>query len=263
VRETYDQDTGEEPNGEPNTEPGDIILAQISVVLVPVGPGGQEGPVACVESVFDTGYDARKVVTCTFNGVPVNTYTVEVTVNGGYYAGSGEDVLVVYDPSLGYATGGGEFYWPGTESTDNGYAGDLTNFAFTMEYNKKGTNVKGSLLLIRHTDDGPIYRVKSNALYGLALGLVDDGDTYRWASFSGKCTYLEAGWTEALGNHEFTVYVEDHNDLTELDELGDGIDRFWIEVRDRQNNVIIVISMDPEAPDNAVTIVEGSIFVPH
>jgi hypothetical protein len=48
--------------------------------------------------------------------VPVNTYTVEVTVGGGYYTGGNEGVLVVYDPSPGFPTGGGWFYWPGTEA---------------------------------------------------------------------------------------------------------------------------------------------------
>jgi len=28
-----------------------------------------------------------------------------------HYAGGGEDVLLVYDPSLGFATGDGWFYW--------------------------------------------------------------------------------------------------------------------------------------------------------
>jgi hypothetical protein len=46
-----------------------------------------------------------------------------------------------------------------------------------MKYNKKGNKVQGSFLLIRHIPDGTKYRVKSNAVDGLALG----GDDMRWA----------------------------------------------------------------------------------
>jgi hypothetical protein len=60
-----------------------------------------------------------------------------------------------------------------------------------MKYNKKGIKVQGNLLLIRHFGDDNIYRIRSNALYGLALG--EDKD-YGWATFSGKATYLELDW---------------------------------------------------------------------
>jgi hypothetical protein len=254
VREDYSQDTSQEPIGEPYTEPGDIHFAHVSVVLEPVGPGAQENPIACVESVFDTFYDARKNVTCSFNEVPLNTYTVVVTVNGGYYAGYAEDVLVVYDPSLGYTTGTGKFTWPIT--------GEDTHFGFTMEYNKKGKNVKGNLLLIRYRSENEFDRVKSNALDGLALGVNEENsDAFGWASFNGKCTYLEAGWVEPIGNQEFTVYVEDRNEFAI--ESGDYFDRFWIEIRDKDGNVIAVLSMDRDADKNAIKFADGNISVPH
>ena len=124
-----------------------------------------------------------------------------------------------------------------------------------MKYNKKGTNLQGSLLLIRHTQDG-IYRLKSNALNGLALGQPADG-SFGWASFSGKATYLEPGWEEALGNHEFIVYVEDH------DEPGSGADRFWIEVA--RDGLPQELSLAREATDNdhSVLLSGGNIVVPH
>lgn len=78
-----------------------------------------------------------------------------------------------------------------------------------------------------------------------------------WASFSGKCTYLEPGWSEPVGNHEFKVYVEDWG------EPGIGTDRFWIEVLDRDSNVVAVMSMDRDATDNAVELGGGNVAVPH
>jgi hypothetical protein len=229
-----------------NTAPGDINLASVSVTLQPVGPGS---PVtaACATTGAVTRFDYGAVleVKCDFSGLPVNAYVATVTVSGGYYTGSGEDSLVVYDPSLGFTTGGGMFYWPGTN--------DRTTFGYTMKYNKKATKVQGNLVLIRHLPDGSIYRLKSNAIDGLALG---EESSFGWASFSGKATYMEPGWLEAEGNYTFTAYVEDHG------EPGSS-DHFWIEVRDKDGNVVAALSMTPGASDNAVTLQGGNIVVPH
>lgn len=224
---------------------GDINLAEVSVSLVPVGPGPSV-TASCSRTVAGTGYDATLTLDCEFDNVGVNTYEVMVSVNGGYYIGSGENVLVVYDPSLGFTTGGGTFLWPGTD--------EKTNFGYTMKYNKKGAKVQGSLLLVRHLPDGTIYRVKSNALYGLSIG---EADTYGWASFSGKATYLEPGWLEPVGNHEFIVYVEDHN------EPENGADSFWIKVKGQDGKPIAATSLNDPPVDNKISLSGGNIVVPH
>jgi VCBS repeat-containing protein len=218
---------------------GDVGKATIAMSLVPVGPGS---PItgSCPGSPTGTGYEQVRAMTCTFDPVPVNTYTVEVTVTGGYYAGSSEDVFTVYDPDAGFATGGGWFEWPGT--------GDRTTFGFTMKYNKKGTSVQDSLLLIRHLPDGSLYRVESNALYGLAVGQTTDASgTYGWASFSGKSTYLEPGWFEPIGNQQFVVAVTDRN------EPGIGVDTFQIRMLDQPTLTL----------GEPVEISGGNIAVPH
>jgi hypothetical protein len=243
-------------NGEPY--PGDIGLADVTMILQPVGPGSSVNGICTSNVELNGGYDDLNIVTCTFENVEVNTYTLEVNIAGDYYTGSDEDVLVVYDPSLGFTTGGGWFYWPGTDDPGIGYLGDRTNFGYTMKYNKKGSKVQGSLLMISRLPNKTHYRIKSNALYGLALGETSvDDNVCGWASFSGKSTYLEPGWLEPEGNHEFLTYVEDCN------EPGTGVDRFWIEIHDRDGNVIDVISMPVEAYDNAKTIRGGNIVVPH
>ena len=43
----------------------------------------------------------------TLNNVPVNVYDVGISVGGNNYIGSGSTVLAVFDPSLGFVTGGG------------------------------------------------------------------------------------------------------------------------------------------------------------
>jgi hypothetical protein len=230
--------------------PGDIGTADVSMTLSPIGPG-QSATGACLTSATDPvsdGYTQAQTVVCTFDDLAVNTYSAAVTVNGGFYTGSAEDVLTVYDPSLGFTTGGGWFYWPGTD--------DRTNFGYTMKYGKQGKRVKGSLLLIRHlTDKSGKYRIKSNALEGLALG-EDSTIPMGWASFNGKNTYIEPGWEDAQGNYEFTVYVEDHNDT------GAGTDRLWIQARDKNDLVIDVMSMPRPASGNSILIEGGNIFVP-
>jgi VCBS repeat-containing protein len=232
---------------EGSAAPGDIGKTEVTMTLVPVGPGSSVNGVCLPGDVVGTGYDAVLAVTCTFADVEVNTYTAEAAVIGGYYVSPTiEDVVVVYDPSLGFTTGGGWFYWPGTT--------DKTNFGYTMKYNKKGQKVKGSLLLIRHLEDGSIFRVKSNALYGLALG---DGEGFGWATFSGKATYLEPGMPEPEGNHEFVLYVEDYG------EPGSGVDQVWLEMRDKAGIVIPALSMPRPAIVNSTTISGGNIVVPH
>jgi hypothetical protein len=233
--------------------PGDIKNAVATLTLVPVGPGSSES-VAC--SALNTppadtygGSGGILEVGCSFADVPVNTYQVMLEVgsagDGVYYRGTAEDVLTVFDPSLGFITGGGWFTWPGTD--------DRTNFGVNAKYNKKRTNIQGGLLLIRHLPDGTKYRVKSNALEGLSLG---DGGGFGWATFTGKNSYLEPGWLDAVGNHSFIIYVEDHG------EPGAGVDRLWIDVRDRDGNVV-TLSLPDDAVNNAVTIGGGNIAVPH
>jgi hypothetical protein len=228
---------------------GDLSLAVPQMLLTPVGPGGPESPDSCnAPAVAGTGYGQVMTYTCHFSGVPVNTYSVDVKVDGGYYAGENDDVFTVFDPSLGFTTGGGWFYWPGTQ--------DKTNFGYTMKYNKKWTNLQGSLLLIRHvagSTTGEKYRIKSNALEGLAIGGEAD---FNWASFSGKNTYLDPV-TDNEGNNEFTVYVEDHG------EPGGGVDQFWIQARDKQDNIRSNMSMPEPGAGNSETIVGGNIVVPH
>ncbi len=224
----------------PGLVSGGLAAAEVGLSLEPVGPGSTVQADSCTTSLDD-----ELEVTCRFSDVPVNTYAAVASV-GGLYLGSDEDVLVVYDPSLGFTTGGGWFNWPGT--------GDRTTFGYTMKYNKKGTNLKGNLLLIRHLPDGTNYRLKSNALDGLALS--DPSADFGWATFSGKATYQEPGWPEPVGNYRFVVYVEDH------DTPGAGGDRFWISVTDGGGNPA-ALSMTGRAVDEAALLGGGNVAVPH
>jgi hypothetical protein len=219
--------------------PGDITLAEVTVRLVPVGIG--PSAVAPV-----TAPDATGQVVVHFDDVPVNVYSVEVTVDGGYYVGFGEDTLTVYDPASGNSSGGGWFAWPED--------GDKTSFGFTGSYAKKG-GPRGGLVVIRHTDEGN-YRIKSNALLGYAVGVSGVGaDRFGWATLTGKCTYAEPEWETAQGNYTFTLYAEDHG------EPGTS-DRVWIEVKDRSGTRVAVMSLDAPAVGRAQLLAGGNISVP-
>ena len=77
----------------------------MTVNVIPIGAGS---PVVAGAAVFSGGgVGATRTACVTLNNVPVNVYDVTLTINGNFYQGSGDTVLVVYDPSLGFVAGGG------------------------------------------------------------------------------------------------------------------------------------------------------------
>jgi hypothetical protein len=237
---------------------GDIALASATALLEPVGPGSAYSGACSAAEPTGEGYGAVRRVTCTFDGVEVNTYSVRVTVAGGYYAGEAEDALTVFDPSLGFVTGGGWFYWPGTGDADSGHPGHRTSFGVVMRYNKGGAGLRGSFVLVSHLPDGSSRRVKSNALEGLSIGGRDEVDaSFGWATLVGKATQQEPGAKSSSGNHGFTVYVEEHGRALA------GGDRIWVEVADKDGTPLPALSMPRAAPDHAVEIAGGNVVVPH
>jgi len=260
VTELFDAATGLEPAGE-QPHPGDTNLAELLITLEPVGPGPLVGPITCSNATTVAAYDynSQLRIRCDFPAsmnIAVNTYTVVAQISGDHYQGMTEGVVVIYDPSLGAATGGGWFYWPGTADPVTDYPGDKTNFGFNMKYIGNGKNVQGNLLLIRHLPDGTIYRLKSNVINSLALG-TSDNPSRGWATINGKNTYLEPGWEEPEGNYSFIMYVEDRN------EPGGETDRIWLEVTDKNGTIVSAFSLAPPATDHAVSIKGGNIAVPH
>jgi hypothetical protein len=144
--------------------------------------------------------------------------------------GTTADTLVVFDPSLGRAAGGGWFYWPGTQ--------DRTTFTYSIGHNG-GAAPSGNMLVGRRRGNASeLFRLRASALIGLSRGTGGEGDArVAWAAFVGRLS----------DNREFTVYVEDP------DAQG-AVDRFWIEVRDRDGKRIEGLSFPDGAQTNAVRI---------
>jgi hypothetical protein len=222
---------------------GDIANAGLTVALSPIG-GGSNVNLSCTSAVTGSGYAGIKTFTCKNTAaLAVNTYEVIVNVTGNYYtAMTYTDGFTVYDPSLGFATGGGSFLLDGERVT----------FGFTMKYLKNGTNLQGNLIVVRHRADGTTVRLKSNSLEGLAI---TQAGTCGVASFSGKATYTR--WDAATqayvttGNTQFTAYAEDCNNP------GTGPDAFWL------TSGGSLLSMPGTAAANKATLSGGNIAVPH
>ncbi len=220
---------------------GDINNAGLTVTLTPLA-GGTTLTLVCDPGVVS---GQTKTFTCKNTGftIPVGTYDVTATVTGNFYTGEGYDAFTVYDPSLGFATGGGWFYWPNTT--------DKTTFGFVMKYNKGGSSPKGNLVVLRHLADGTIVKLKSNALTALAL---QNAGGCGIATFSGKATYTawdaSAGAYVTNGGKSFTVYASDCNNP------GTGSDTFWI------RSVDSLVMADP-ANTHAVILGGGNIAIAH
>jgi hypothetical protein len=136
--------------------PGDTSkITSVTVTVIPVGIGSA---VASGAAVFSGGgVGATRTACVTLNNVPVNVYDVTVTINGDFYQGSGGTVLAVYDPSLGFVTGGGHLIHNGFNA----------NIGFNIKYQKNGS-AQGSLMYIEHRPGGDV-AVKSNLIGSLEI----------------------------------------------------------------------------------------------
>lgn len=173
--------------------PGNISFAvPVNFTLVPVGAGAtltQTG----IPSGGGVGGTLSACVTLT--GVPVNVYDVTISLDGPYYRGSAGTVLSVYDPALGFTTGGGTV-------THNGIR---SNFGFNAKYLPNGT-IQGSLLYVEHRPTGDV-EVKSTAMTALSI-------VGKYAIFSGRATVNDTG------NDMFRVTVIDNGEPGTTDQFG-------------------------------------------
>jgi hypothetical protein len=190
---------------------GDISKATpVTFTLTPIGPGS-----ALKQTVAAAGGGPAGSVTATvtFNDVAVNVYEVSIEVGGEFYQGSGSSVLVVFDPSLGFTTGGGTI-------THNG---SNANFGFNFKYLNNG-RAQGDLLYIEHRPTGNL-KLKSNAIDSMAI--VD-----AQAIVLGKATF------KGGGNYSFRLIAVDSGEPGEQDQFG-------LEVIDKDGKVVDDLTFTP------------------
>jgi Tol biopolymer transport system component len=169
---------------------GDISKAvPVTFVMAPVAPGLQ---LQQQDASLSSG-----TACVTFNNVPVNVYDVSITVGGNFYTGSGSTVLIVYDPSLGFTTGGGRVV--------NSTTGNTLHFGFSFKYDKK--TFKGQMIVMEHTANG-VVKLKSNSLTGMSV-------VGTQAIVQGK-----ANITNGSGNLVFRLNVIDNGEPGVTDKFG-------------------------------------------
>jgi len=174
--------------------PGDTTnITSVTVNVTPIGTGSAVSAGAAVFS--GGGVGATRTACVTLNNVPVNVYDVSLTINGNLYQGSGSTVLAVYDPSLGFVSGGGRLI-------HNGYKADV---GVNIKYLKNG-NAQGSLLYIEHRPTGDVV-LKSNAMETMAI-------VNNEAIPTGK------GTLNGVGNYSFIARIFDNGDPGTTDRFG-------------------------------------------
>jgi subtilisin family serine protease len=186
-------------------------ITSVTVNVIPIGTGSAVPAGAAVFS--GGGVGATRTACVTLNNVPVNVYDVTLTINGNFYQGTGDTVLVIYDPSLGFVAGGGSLIHNGFKA----------NVGVNIKYLKNG-NAQGSLLYIEHRPTGDVV-VKSNSIGSMAIVGSE-------AIPTGKAT-VNGG-----GNHGFIARVIDNG------EPGSS-DRFGLRVTAPNGSIVVDLTFDP------------------
>jgi hypothetical protein len=179
----------------------------------------------CTATTSGGGLGGTLSATRTFGGLPVDVYDATIAIGGSFYRGSAETILAIYDPSLGFVTGGGTVIRSGVRA----------NFGFMAKYLKKG-RIHGSVLYLEHRPGGRVV-LKSNAMKSLSVV----GNS---AVIVGKATL------DGVGNHEFRVTVVDNG------EPGSA-DRFGLQVKDKNGAAIASLTFAP------ILLNSGNVVVPH
>jgi beta-galactosidase len=229
------------PGAKPETAPaatiGDVTKMWVAFDLYPDQGCLSSTPTTLYAQVSDTGTpgDGIGTASATFTSASEASYCVVARlvaglgdgVNAWYTAGNAETaMLVFYEPSGQFATGGGWINDPG---------GSKGNFGFTARYLKKG-QVQGHMVYVYrglYQGEQADFIIKSNAINALAFG----GASYPIpATLQGKCSLQinrssDGSLLFSQGNATFQATVVDSGDSS-----GSG-DSFSILVYD-QNGLI-------------------------
>jgi CSLREA domain-containing protein len=220
--------------------PGNTALIDSATVTINAVGGGGAGGVSASARTFSGGSVGGTRTACftlNFAGVAPNVFEVTLVIGGNYYTGSGTTVFTVFDPSSGFASGGGWIINP-----NNGYR---ANYGVNIKYLKSGS-AQGSLLYIEHRPNGD-YKVKSTSLNskgGFAIVPITGGAE---ADIAGKGNYVvnDVG----TGNYSFIARV--------IDKGTPGTnDQFGLKLIDPLGQVVIGFTFNP------VTLGGGNNQVP-
>ena len=193
----------------------------------------------------DVGTGGGGVYSGSHTFTQAGVYTITATIDAGGITSSDSTMVVVYDPSAGFVTGGGTIDSPaGAYAPDPGLAG-LANFGFVSKY-KKGTSVPdGQTAFKLHFADFDFHST-----------------AYNWLVVSGaRAQYKGIGVINEAGNFGFLLTVVDG-----AVNGGGGVDKFRLKIWDKDNGDAIVYDNVAGASDdidtaNPQAIRSGSIVI--
>jgi rhamnogalacturonan endolyase len=171
--------------------------------------------------VGSVAVDANGDAQATLQGVPADTYLVDVRVDAGNQFWTtnpvGVGVLNIAVPSDELRSGGGGWV------ADAGSANGKANFGFNVSPGKKDGQVKGNFTLVFRGTDGFNYVVKSNTWQDGYLQFAAEPNVspavYTRSEFTGRCNVQKVdpatGQTVAsFGNYSFEAFTSDGDLLT-------------------------------------------------
>lgn len=246
-----------------NVAPAVAITSVTPALLVPVNTN-----VTVTASIADVGInDTFTAQTCSFNmddgsppllGVPVagvcsasklfttaGVFTLTVTGtddDGG--VGSSSILLIVYDPSAGFVTGGGTIASPlGAYPADPSLTGQA-NFGFFSKYQRGATVPTGE-----------------TEFWFQAANFNFKATSYQWLVVAGaRAQYKGFGQVNGSGNYGFLLTVVDGQATG-----GGGVDKFRLKVWDIATSTIVYDNVPGGSDDmdaaNPQAIASGSIVI--
>lgn len=172
---------------ETDTSKGDIGLATpVSFALTPLESGTSY---SCTATTRGGGVGGQLDTSCSFSGVAVNAYRVDITVGGDYYQGGAQTLVAVVDPSLGFFTGEATIRNGGRDAKVEVNArykanGSLDGSLHYLEQRAPGARLEATQLdaLVVVGQKGYVLgsaRVNGTAGYTFILTIVDNGEPGR------------------------------------------------------------------------------------
>ncbi|MFZ6003277.1 MAG: hypothetical protein ACOYXM_05020, partial [Actinomycetota bacterium] len=176
-----------------------------------------------------------------YTAAGVYTVTTQVTDSTGGVQVT-EHVVVVFDPSAGFVTGGGWFESPAGAVVAQPTVSGPAKFGFVSQY-KKGASVPAG----------------STQFQLQAAGLGFQSTSYEWLVISGmRAQYKGKGTLNGTDGYGFMLTATD-GDLTG----GDGVDRIRIKIWDASGDLVYDNQIGSANSDNPTTQVGGGSIVIH
>jgi hypothetical protein len=130
-------------------------------------------PVGLVNPGDLTVGSATTTFTYTLSSSEVNSMGASLTIYtvvGGYYTGvGGPDEVTISIPGSDKVSGGGYLVTTSSAGKYRGKTSAKSNFGYTMQYTKSGSNLKGQANIIVRAYNDSLYQIKSNAINSMTV----------------------------------------------------------------------------------------------